>query len=100
MQGSHLSHARSGEAVCPARRLGQPVARRACHDVTNRGLVHGELVNRQRQAGRGQPRLAKHQMDSPSVETFDALHYGGMTIYKLCIILFNLVAYIAVRIVG
>ena len=35
-----------------------------------------------------------------SVEQFDALHYGGMTIYKLGIILFNLVPYVALRIVG
>ena len=35
-----------------------------------------------------------------SVEQFDALHYGGMSIYKLGIILFNLVPYVALRIVG
>jgi hypothetical protein len=35
-----------------------------------------------------------------SVEQFDALHYGGMTLYKIGILLFNLVPYIALRIVG
>ena len=31
---------------------------------------------------------------------FDAIHYAGMTVFKLGIILFNLVPYIALRIVG
>jgi len=35
-----------------------------------------------------------------SVEQFDALHYVGMTVYKIGIILFNLVPYVALRIVG
>jgi hypothetical protein len=35
-----------------------------------------------------------------SVEQFDALHYAGMALYKIGIFLFNLVPYIAVRIVG
>jgi len=35
-----------------------------------------------------------------SIEQFDALHYGGMAVYKIGIILFNLVPYIALRIVG
>ena len=35
-----------------------------------------------------------------SVETSDALNVGGMTIYKLGIILFNIVPYIALPIVG
>jgi hypothetical protein len=35
-----------------------------------------------------------------SVEQFDALHYAGMAIFKLGIILLNLVPYIALRIVG
>jgi hypothetical protein len=35
-----------------------------------------------------------------SVEQFDALHYAGMALYKLGILLFNLVPYIALRIVG
>jgi len=35
-----------------------------------------------------------------SVEHFDALHYVGMTVYKIGIILFNLVPYVALRIVG
>ena len=34
-----------------------------------------------------------------SVEQFDALHYGGMTLYKVGILLFNLVPYVALRIV-
>ena len=33
-------------------------------------------------------------------EQFDALHYGGMGLYKLGILLFNLVPYLALRIVG
>lgn len=33
------------------------------------------------------------------VERFDAIHYCGMAIFKLSIILFNLVPYIALRIV-
>jgi Family of unknown function (DUF6868) len=33
-----------------------------------------------------------------SVDQFDMLHYGGMAIYKIGIILFNLVPYIALRI--
>jgi hypothetical protein len=32
-------------------------------------------------------------------EQFDALHYGGMALYKIGILLFNLVPYIALRIV-
>jgi hypothetical protein len=35
-----------------------------------------------------------------SNEQLDAVHYGGMAIYKLGIMLFNLVPYIALRIVG
>jgi hypothetical protein len=35
-----------------------------------------------------------------SVEQFDALHYGGMALYKIGILLFNLVPYVALRIVG
>ena len=35
-----------------------------------------------------------------SVEQFDALHYAAMGIFKLGIILLNLVPYIALRIVG
>ena len=34
------------------------------------------------------------------VERYDALNYGGMMLYKLGIILFNLVPYIALRIIG
>lgn len=33
-----------------------------------------------------------------SRERFDALHYGGMALYKLAIVLFNLVPYLALRI--
>ena len=35
-----------------------------------------------------------------SVEQFDALHYGGMAIYKVGVLLFNLVPYVALRVVG
>lgn len=35
--------------------------------------------------------------DIPDAQ-FDAIHYGGMAIYKLGIILFNLVPYLALRI--
>ena len=35
-----------------------------------------------------------------SMDQFDALHYVGMALYKLGILLFNLVPYIALRIVG
>jgi len=35
-----------------------------------------------------------------SVEKFDCLHYAGMVIFKICILLFNLVPYLAMRIVG
>ena len=36
---------------------------------------------------------------SLSVESFDAIHYASMGFYKLCIFLFNLVPYLALRIV-
>lgn len=35
-----------------------------------------------------------------SVEKFDAIHYAGMALFKTGIILFNLVPYLALRIVG
>jgi Family of unknown function (DUF6868) len=35
-----------------------------------------------------------------SVEQFDALHYADMAVYKIGIILFNVVPYVALRIVG
>ena len=35
-----------------------------------------------------------------SREQFDALHYAGIALYKIGILLFNLVPYIALRIVG
>ena len=35
-----------------------------------------------------------------SVERFDAIHYAGMVFFKICIILFNIVPYFALRIVG
>ncbi len=34
------------------------------------------------------------------VEKFDAIHYGGMAFFKTAVILFNLVPYLALRIVG
>ncbi len=35
-----------------------------------------------------------------SVEKFDAIQYGGIAFYKICIFLFNIVPYFALRIVG
>ena len=35
-----------------------------------------------------------------SVDKFDAIHYAGMALFKIGIILFNLVPYFALRIVG
>jgi len=35
-----------------------------------------------------------------SMEQFDAIHYGGMAIYKIGILLFNLVPYVALLIVA
>ena len=35
-----------------------------------------------------------------SVERFDAIHYAGMTFFKICIFLLNVVPYFALRIVG
>jgi hypothetical protein len=35
-----------------------------------------------------------------SVERFDAIHYAGMAFFKICIFLFNLVPYFALRIIG
>jgi hypothetical protein len=35
-----------------------------------------------------------------SREQFVAIHYGGMAAYKLAVLLFNLVPYLALRIVG
>ncbi len=35
-----------------------------------------------------------------SEESFDAIHYGGMAIFKLGIFMFNLVPYLAMRIAG
>ncbi|NQV01647.1 MAG: hypothetical protein HQ542_03305 [Bacteroidia bacterium] len=34
------------------------------------------------------------------VEKFDAIHYAGMAFFKICILVFNLVPYIALRIIG
>ena len=34
------------------------------------------------------------------VEKFDAIHYAGMALFKTAILLFNLVPYLALRIVG
>ena len=35
-----------------------------------------------------------------SRQQFDVIHYAGMAVFKLGIILFNLVPYVALRIVG
>ncbi len=35
-----------------------------------------------------------------STETFDTIHYCGMAVYKIGMLLFNLVPYLALRIVG
>ena len=35
-----------------------------------------------------------------SVEKFDAIHYAGIGIFKLFILAFNLVPYLALRIIG
>lgn len=35
-----------------------------------------------------------------SVEKFNAIHYAGMAFFKICIFMFNLAPYIALRIVG
>ena len=35
-----------------------------------------------------------------SVDKFDAIHYAGIALFKIGIILFNLVPYLALRIVG
>jgi len=35
-----------------------------------------------------------------STDTFDTIHYAGMAFLKICIFLFNLVPYFALRIVG
>ena len=34
------------------------------------------------------------------VERFDAIHYTGIVFFKICIFLFNIVPYFALRIVG
>jgi hypothetical protein len=35
-----------------------------------------------------------------TVERFDTIHYGGMAFFKILIIVFNIVPYLALRIVG
>jgi len=35
-----------------------------------------------------------------SVETFDAIHYAGMVFFKICIFVFIIIPYLAMRIVG
>ncbi len=35
-----------------------------------------------------------------SEEKFDTIHYSGMLFFKICIFIFNLVPYLALRIVG
>lgn len=44
-------------------------------------------------------RLHGRWFDIP-VDRFDAIHYAGMGLFKLGIFLFNLVPYLALRIVG
>ncbi len=34
------------------------------------------------------------------VETFDAIHYAGIAFYKIAILVFNIIPYFALRIVG
>ena len=34
------------------------------------------------------------------VDKFDAIHYAGMAFFKICIFLFNIVPYFALRIAG
>ncbi len=34
------------------------------------------------------------------VEKFDTIHYAGMAFYKLCILVFNIIPYLALRIIG
>lgn len=35
-----------------------------------------------------------------SAERFDTLHYAGMAIFKIAILLFNLTPYVALRVIG
>ncbi len=35
-----------------------------------------------------------------SIEQFNVVHYAGIGLFKLCIILFNIVPYLSLRIVG
>lgn len=35
-----------------------------------------------------------------SVERFDAIHYTGMLFFKMCVFLFNIVPYLALRILA
>jgi hypothetical protein len=35
-----------------------------------------------------------------SLERFNTIHYAGMLFFKICIFLFNIVPYLALRIVG
>ncbi len=34
-----------------------------------------------------------------SIETFDSIHYAGMAFFKLCLLVFNIVPYLAIRII-
>ena len=34
-----------------------------------------------------------------SLERFDAIHYGGMALFKMAVVVFNLVPYLALRLV-
>ncbi len=35
-----------------------------------------------------------------SIERFDTIHYTGITFYKICIFVFNIIPYVALLIVG
>ena len=35
-----------------------------------------------------------------SQETFDTIHYAGITFFKLTVLMFNLIPYLALRIIG
>ena len=45
------------------------------------------------------PPVEEHIAPAPrvSVQAFDAVNYGGMAAYKICILFFNLVPYVAMR---
>ncbi|MBW2204624.1 MAG: hypothetical protein JRF52_11155 [Deltaproteobacteria bacterium] len=45
-------------------------------------------------------RYHKKWFKNLSIDTFDAMHYAGMGLFKIGILLFSLVPYFALRIVG